>query len=220
MKTFVDFLTEQSTNEMAQYIKRDCQPYLKQGGGVQFNLYRGMEANETTFVHKSVRKHREPMSIPPAVQQFIDKWFQNKFGHPYRRNGLFATGSRQQADEYAKNNINNSGDTYMIYPIGQFSFVWSSTIDDLFEKISQVDMYLHDEYGEQYTLGVVAGDYPSTLSKLQQKLLLDMLNANTFKTTDLKQAAKSGNEVMIACDSYYGIIDGVSERVMMRQLSE
>ena len=189
MPAFYQKLADMSGNTMdedfifamkiVEKIKRDCQPYLKEMGQKDMfsaydrgrALYRGLDSYKG-FLKKRVRLgSRRPTDMNIDDHNMINKYFKKKYGAPFR-NALFLTGNRRNAAGY---NTGSGAAYYLIFPIGEFKFIWSSRITDLFSAIVGVE-----------------GDKVKSL-------------LNRYQRTDLKAAKDSGNEIMLRCKSYYAV---------------
>jgi len=158
--------------EALDKVKRDCGPFLEQCG--QQLMYRGTRRYNTAsdpnsfFVRKAARTNRSPVNTARWVHEIYDDFFDKKFGIKARSNTVFTTGNYGTAMEY--------GMVYAVFPIGDFRFVWSPTIDDLYIHMTD----LEDEEDIRHYL---------ELAK--------------YKDTDLSHAIHSKNEIMVACKEYY-----------------
>lgn len=156
-------------------IKKDCQPFLKQFGG--HLLYRGSPSFGTGkgpakfFQKRAVRTDRNPLSTDPDIHRVTDEWFKEKFGIAGRSGALFTTGGFIEARGY--------GTVYCIFPIGEFKFVWSPTVRDLF---------------------VAGRDIKGVADAVPY------LEKAGYKDTDLAKAIKSGKEIMVDCKEYYMVM--------------
>lgn len=104
-----------------------CQPALKALNGS--TLYSGRN-NKGFWYRKKPVLDRKPKDTDILIHKGFDEIFQKKFGYKARSESMFVTGSYRSARFY--------GDLYAIYPIGNFKFVWSDEITDLFSKIRDV----------------------------------------------------------------------------------
>src|SRR5574343_57678 len=124
------YLNEEESDYVSQIIDNVDKSYLntvlKNGW-----LYRGTE-DTSDFVMKTVRKNRTPMTTPKLVQKTLDELFFNKFGWNPRSQSAFISGDKGQAEGY--------GEAYLFFPIGEYRFVWSKDVRDLFDE---VDLLFH-----------------------------------------------------------------------------
>lgn len=174
-----DSLASGKIKRFARILKRDCMPFLQQIDFkiAEYPMYRGINPkqrgstiipNKRTARQKTVRlKDRISRDTLQKIHNAINKHFIKMFGEPFR-NALFATGRLSSALTY--------GDAYFVFPIGQFKFLWSPHIFDLWNE----DMVTVDDY-------------------------LNTIDGGDYQTTDLKSAIKSENEIMIRVPKYHMI---------------
>jgi len=155
-------------------IRRDCKPFMDSidNNPVYNTLYRGLMNAEGGVGSKRVRLDgRTPMTTNEDDHNDLNKYFNEKYGHPYR-NGLFCSGNKYQADDY--------GDIYVIFPIGEFDFIYNEEISDLY--IAAIDRL------QSYSNWVRAATKSGFL--LQQLQIKDKENgtnlAGQFKTDTLQ----------------------------------
>lgn len=152
-------------------IKRDCQSYLSQVES-PFKLFRGL-SERGPFITKQVRlTGRQPLAMDHDDYTAANDYFQKQFGAPFR-NSMMATGDMTNTWKF--------GNTYIVYPIGNFEFVWSPEIDDLNYGIRTPNFRDH---------------YNSDISYF--------LSEAKYTNKNLEAAIESGNEIMIRCKKYYG----------------
>ena len=170
------FILEDAQDKIEEYvglIKRDCMGFIRQANG-QY-LYRGLGTASDEFLSKSIRlTGRMPKDVPSLLHYTINEYFINNFGAPFR-NAMFCSGSQHLADFY--------GNIYGVFPIGNFDFVWSPEVDDLYMEWDEVE---HDEHD------------------VMVDNLMDEV-AQTYKNDNLEQAIKSNNEIMVRTRDYYAI---------------
>jgi len=181
-----EFMTEgmapskRMTEKWAGLIKRDCQPFLdaiKHKPLIKFPLYRGInKAMGEYFIKSNVRlDNRKPMDISPEMHNKINEYFIKEYGDPFR-NAIFCTGNQHNAQQY--------GDPYYIFPIGDFKFIWSFKIHDLYPQLKR-------EINNQEVFS--------------DKELINFLDFANYQPDRLTAAADSGHEIMIRCKEYYAI---------------
>jgi hypothetical protein len=135
--TFKQFISENSSSviapdEAARKIFHDCLPFIKESDfrvddiGVKNALFRGMESEERSrsFFKMMPRADRRPLDMSKDIHAVLDSFLKKHFGFPYRSAGVFAASDSRVAAEY--------GSVFMIFPIGEFSYVWSDSISDAY----------------------------------------------------------------------------------------
>jgi hypothetical protein len=111
----------------AKLIERDCQPFLKEARQIWFK--RGTKKNIKSNLRKfKARSDRQPKDTPRWLHNIFDEAFKKKFGWKARSEGVFASASTYQSEVYGK--------SYLIFPIGDFKFVYSHHVVDLFDDLT------------------------------------------------------------------------------------
>jgi hypothetical protein len=122
---------------------------------------------------KSHLKDRKPMSTRLPLHNFLNKLFDKKFGWE-ARNGVAATGLHDEADMY--------GHAHVIFPIGNFEYVWSPEVTDL--------------WGTLMMRGI------RSLNAVGKSEMTKLVN-NTYRNSGLHDAISQHKEVYIKCKEYY-----------------
>lgn len=161
-------------------IQKDCKPFLKDIRNARNFLYRGMK-EQKNFVKKKVRTDRSPMNTPEDLHELYDRYFKEKFGWNARSNAVFANGNSLEASQY--------GREFMIFPIGNYKFVWSPEVEDLFVNPITRGLKRSDERNNE-------GFY----QKVKEEL--DSVN---YTDKNMALAIRSKNEIMIGTESYYAL---------------
>jgi len=181
-----DFLKRMSI-QFANLIKKDCQSFLNQWNSIE--LYHGSRStNKFTLIYKNkIRHDRRPSDSSKQHHNFYNNLF-SKFGFATNRsNSIFCTGDLAMAKNY--------GEELVIFPIGNFNFLWSSKVKDMFNTFqdSWPNYYLDtDNYnGFQHLIT----DWDKIEHDIKQ----------SYTDQNLSNAILSGNEVMISGTEYYAI---------------
>jgi len=155
-------------------VSQDCKPFLQDiNHNSSFRIARGSKRIFENIQKQTSRlENRVPSHTPMDVHNKMNVILNDKFGHPFR-NGVFGTGDVIGAKAY--------GRVYSMLPIGNYEFIWSSTIKDLFEEW----LDLHD---------MLDSKAPEALYKKIKK---------AYKNTNIIHAIKSHNEIMLWCKQYY-----------------
>ena len=180
-------------------IIRDCKPFLKEIDYEvdKYKLYRGTTGSDSIISVKPVFKQyarlndRKPMNSSRVMHDFLNSWFEKNYGHPFR-NGVFVTGDMNFAENYGFINV--------IFPIGEFEYLWSPTYEDLYVHLGKLCIELKEK-------GILQRDYNCKEINKDTKIMKYILDNKMveFKNNDLKSAIKSGHEIMLWCKSYYSI---------------
>ena len=213
MSRLKQYIIEGKEKDIILKLKRDCKPFLDQLHD-RF-LYRGTGKPVIDIRKYKPRKNRRPRDISILVHTIFDKLFKEKFGWKARSEGVFTTGDQVLASRYGKDTL--------FFPIGQFKYLWSPKVDDLYAKIPgnefpfsiiktalytdediTVDKYLKRLFNKNRT------EFTTNLSyKKFKKLIIDKTTErikpyiNDFTNTNLSQGIKSGHEIAFLCSSYY-----------------
>lgn len=167
--------------EMVAAINRDCKPYLDaiDHNPAHYPLYRGVGSESDLFIIKSVRLDgRRPSDSAQNVHDALNDYFIQKFEEPFR-DAMFAAGTDIVAESF--------GNLYLVFPVGQFTFIWSPEVTDLVtEWSSSLDDIVDTEYGPR-----------SDMNRF--------MNQFDYTNKNLQAAIQSNKEIMIRCEEYYGV---------------
>ena len=193
-----ELITEGATElatilNLTRTIKQNCQPYLQQNSGAvnRYALYRGVRSTKgaPNGIRKEVRlTDRKPKDMPHSLHQFINGYFKKNYGAAFR-SAIFATGSSGSAGEY--------GEMYIIFPAGEFQYLWSPDYEDLYSITS--------EYGfDQIAPSSMSNEEKVEWQENAKEALQDEV-LSSYQTDKLEAAIDSSHEIMIRCSHYYGI---------------
>ena len=217
MITFKQFLSESSDFEistvakleryMAQNCKRACEVFRDHGvlfyRGAQKSLgtdeIEDFQSRYTLWVGTaSPRKDRTPRDTPQFVHDYIDDWFNDKYGFKARSQGLFVVGDANDAQGY--------GVVAVILPIGDFTTYSSPQVDDMTHTLFP-DHDWSSTPGPVGGYGVWNGSDPSEEDQIA--LLDQMLDRFKYVKDDFETIAKHKHmEVMIDCKKYLMMFTG------------
>lgn len=148
-------------------VGKRCGPFLQQAETRWANMYRGVTIATSPLIEKKARlSNRVPLETSQTTHDEINEIFQAKFGHPFR-NGVFASGNLSLVSTY--------GITFETFPIGQFKFLWSPDVPDLYDTMEELNIKSANE-----------------------------LDQFEYRTNDLQAAIDSKNEIMVWCSGYLG----------------
>jgi hypothetical protein len=186
-------------------------------------LYRGIPKN-TKNIHKiKPRIDRKPKDMQQIHHDSFNEEFKKKFGWNVRSEGVFVSSNLAEIKQY--------GETYLFFPIGEYKFVWSPKIEDLFSYITDElidssftfkELYNYDpDYALDHYMDIKSY-YNKKSEKERQKIkddfgkiiLIDYYDdikkiVNTYKNNNLYDAILSANEVAFKCNLYYLVSDWV-----------
>ena len=179
-----------------ELIKRDCRPYLQQNKSPIFRtpIFRGLgmlKVSDSIIIKKQVRlDYRQTKDMNVSIHIAMNDWMTKKFGEPFR-NGLFVSGSR--------NVVNMYGRTYIIFPIGNFTFLYHDKFSDIYSTYSSFHWTYQDDIGNTPD--------KKTMTKFSKKFVKHIASVNNgnWKQDTIEQASMSKNEIMIRCKEYYAV---------------
>lgn len=173
-KQFLNEAVEIDENDIISLIKRDCQPFLNE---VKDRLmFRGLKklSGNPNFVKLSVRKNRIPRHSSMDFHVYFNEAFEELHNvKNIRSRSIFGVGDQSTASTY--------GMTYAIFPIGDYTYWWSSSIGD-----SWIDF--NDMYGE-----------------VTEESLYKFVDYGDYRDKGLNKALKTSHEIFVLCDDYYAI---------------
>ncbi|AUZ94875.1 hypothetical protein FDI40_gp063 [Agrobacterium phage Atu_ph07] len=224
---------ELNDNNVAEFIRKKCQPYLRMNPDFNNNpLYRGISSSEPIIV-SAIRTDRKPLDTDLETHNKIVKELSNRGIKANRDNSIFCSGDSDVPYTY--------GNTYVIFPIGEFDFTWNPKILDMTTNIAGASTVIKDDE----RIIVIGSDYYKQLSlrlkrdvkhenyrvstndilkaygsseDVPEEIFVEMVRKHkvkynpeldktldTYKTTDLVSAIKSGCEIMISGKEYIAI---------------
>jgi hypothetical protein len=185
MITFKQFLGEDK-DDLKKILERDCGPFLDKSG-LSGLLVRGMRhTNRATIRHVehplddhevieyyelTTRTDRKPSDTPPSASKIMDDWFNREFGVRARSAGMFCFGDNR----HGMGAVGQYGEPYAVFPIGDFKFVWSKDVSDLY---SQTDTIIETN-------------------------LEAFLEEHEYQNNKLYKAIQTKAEIMVVCSKYY-----------------
>ena len=126
LKEITGVVDAQAAIEVVENIKKNCQPFIKEWGGVPHPdqaLYRGIDIVWPHYIFNTQPK-RKPMGMNLKAQSELDDFFQQEYGHKYRSEYVvFCTGNEAHTQMF--------GEPHVIFPVGNFSYLWSPDINDI-----------------------------------------------------------------------------------------
>ncbi len=202
--------------ETADKIRNDCQFYLSQIKGAdtgfprdqkQSIAWRGMSKEkhgDTQFVLKDVRLDgRNPKDTDVDSHNYINREFTKLYGEPFR-NAMFMTGNMRDTLRY--------GHAFQVFPVGQFNFIWSPTVTDLWIKGGELRRALRIPMS-RFTDPEERMKNEQYKSKVFKEFNENVISS--YQTDDMKAALGSGKEIMVRCKSYYAVdFDNITKNVL------
>jgi len=169
-----DYLIEQEEG-LAHFIPKiqaECKPFLKDIRGAAGSIFRDDTKNRNKPIWKKVtRTDRKPLDTPAELHDLVDNWFLKEFGWKARSNALFCWP--------LKFNSNFVPNKWLVFPAGNYKFIWSNEVDDLWTYLggySNLEM-VFDNFISYYSI--------------------------TYTDKNIKKSMLYENEVMVNCKYSY-----------------
>ena len=162
--------------DLIEFIQSECGPYLSQ---TERQMYRGIRPLGADVVVTHQQKGRSPTDTSNDIHEIVDQAFLAKFGHQFRSDVLFGTGYQANAEDYGSV-------LSIIIPIGNFEFLWSAKVPDMYDVTSTLDNAQHSMDDEEFKKGII-----------------QFIDSSEYQMTDLNSALKSHNEIMLNCPRGY-----------------
>lgn len=176
-----------TVDESVDYINKNCQPFInqiKQMKSPKF-VFRGING-VTAPIIKIPRLNRQPMHTPKVVQEEIDDYFEMLTGIRFRQRGVFCTGSAIFARQY--------GRPCYVFPKGDFKFLWSPKVRDLYSTLRQdADIVSGEEYSSALKLAKMIDNVKQVLPQYH------------YMDDEFEAAVHSNYEIMIYCAEYLAV---------------
>jgi len=188
-------ITSSNTKVVSTKLKKYCQPYLNEVGGIKEALlirplFRGMRGLvfDPPIARISVNQNRQPVDMEPGIQKIIDDWFSERTKVRFRQQSLFCSGDITTAKIYQEEEIG----PLIVVPIGPYHYTWSPTYRDLYDEInwSSITVYVPS-----------TKDEPTVEEKIDELLT----KGNYQFDTGIREAIDSNHEIMLACKQAYVI---------------
>lgn len=121
--------------KIANFIKKNAQPYLSQINPKRFILYRGLDYTMKPVFIQGMPKDRKPKDTERFRHDSFNAMIAAVGGYANRSNSIFATRSEDQASSY--------GDVYAVIPLGNFRYTYAPRWYDWTEDAPEgLDTYL------------------------------------------------------------------------------
>jgi len=175
-------------------ISQQCQPFIREVGWDKcFELYRGVPGvGNREFIEKRVRlDSRTPKSMDPYLFDEINRYFTEIYGQPFR-NAMLTTGDKFHTRLF--------GETFMVFPKGDFKFLWNENVDDFNFALSNFST--DDNVRNRVEGSVWSSD---NRDMINQWFLEEFVKETDWHTIDMGAAIAANAEIMIRCKDYWGI---------------
>lgn len=177
---------DQAAIKIADFIKKNCQPWLAATEHIEPVLYRGVEAAgkirlPQSFI-KPTRTDRKPMTTDPNRNDIFNMLIGVVGGKANRNNSIFCTSDASEARMY--------GPVFVVMPIGNFNYTWSPEWFDWTLSMTRNDAIRLSKGGAPPE-GLVNPEY------WDPELVHNLIKADE----GLEEAIRRKHEIMISCGS-------------------
>lgn len=205
MKVF-EILSENKPNSpfadigLVEYIRRNCQPWLKATENGKYQLFRGFRRidDEVAFVRK-VRNDRQPLDSSIDDHNAFNEMIKVCGKVANRSNSVFTTSDPNWARMY--------GVVYNIMAVGNFHYTWHTDFDDWTthsERIISIGR-ADPDYGE-----LSMGPHRIDIEWVKDAFCPHLRGDDG----SLIEGIQSKNEIMLACEQVLAIRPHVYEDVL------
>ena len=202
-------------NNMIELVSANCGTFLNESNAP---LYRGLRPSDTGltklsmgFYEGKVRTDRQPKDTSLVIHDALNRGFKRLFGKALRSESLFCSKSDGIANVYA------GGNTFLIFPKGDFNVYWSSDISDAYDTFggswggsfsTNLTKLVNDAI-DKLNIEAFTGKYGlAGLNDDEKVKILDyILNPahGSLYTEGNLEAAPYHHEIMVVCKEYYAI---------------
>lgn len=156
-------------------------------------LYRGSSKGIDGYEFIKPRQVRSSY-MNKKTKDIINKMLYPKFGWNVR-DGVFTTGNMSNAEDF--------GESYLFFPVDDYKFVWSTKLEDINydDDFLKLDKLISDNIPES------------------EERFIEWFKpyVKSFTDTDLKNAIRSGHEIMFKCNKYV-LIDKYYTDIVIREI--
>lgn len=195
---------QMKAEEVADFIKRHCKPWLSQTDNGDFLVYRGFKRikddgdDYTIAFRKKVRKDRQPHSSTPFEHELFGYLIDAGKKVANRTNAVFATSNWGDAKIYGK--------AFVILPIGKFNYTWHENYRDWWTDLELDKDNLIIKNEEDFDSPVAERHrFHNQTVYLNMVEVEDWLEGLHGDDGTLKKAIDESCELMIACDEILAV---------------
>jgi hypothetical protein len=190
---------EVTPEEVLSLIKKDCKPFLRQKAKGE-RLYRGSKLLEyNDFCIITPKKNRKPRDTDPIIHKKFDELFMKYHGIKARSEAVFTTPDYTVAGYYGVGGL--------VFPIGDFKYLWNPNVKDLTTNPGGKDYTQKPWYKQIFNEIMILISKDESIEDVMEGTVRD------YKSTGLKDAMRSNNEIMIFCDKYYFVQSLWSDKI-------
>lgn len=199
-------------DKVIDFIQKRCKPFLQEIRGCRSRtLIRGKrDLNVDKFAKVKRRENRLPMNMSPDYMRFLDDVFQDVFGWRPRSTGVFS--------EFSKAIKSGYGTPYLLFPIGNFRYLYSNDIADFYLDDAMKSPVMYHPRKNEITFNdkIVRAMYSDLeLEELSKKEVMKRWVKKAFKNKNICRA-KNDHEIMFDCDYYYLVHSDYYQEIQQR----
>jgi len=224
IKNWDRFLESVELNYTSDFevIKNLCGPFFKEMSKMKdpellfkgkYNTSNGETISPRCMKFKR-RKGRIPVDMNEDISKILDKHSEEKFGFRMRGDGVFATKWQYHASSY----MDGRTKPYVFFPVGDYRYVWSYKIKDLFTDIVGDDWYPDpDDYTEeQKNTGIGFDSKMWSMKKEVQEEIKDIFDNYELGSPENSTMDDIGpEEISFDCDEY--LLVSIEDKVIMEE---
>ncbi len=184
---FAEFIQEHIDFD-AEKFKQECAPYFEAIDKPTRIMFHGDAGGAKDISIVDFKPRNKPKSTLKEIHNEINKYLEERFGWPFR-NGLFVTGSENQAAEFGK--------PFAIIPIGKFEWLCNTQIRDFTW-----------DYSDSWT----------ALTKNPLDNFLKEKRYSWIHNTNLSECIQSRKEIMLKCEKFYQIEMNTYDKIIKEYL--
>lgn len=171
-------------------MKIECAKFIKDIRGANGSLIRYDNKKRDWMISKNkTRDFRDTVDIPLELSKKIGNLFKEKFGWNARNeNVVFCWGKSEK--------LKNALMRY-VFPVGNYRFLWSPKVDDLYRKLYKLSTI--KKIGYQ---GITKENDPKLINALYEYFKENKI-LDTYTNKNLKEAVMDTKEIMVNCKEYY-----------------
>lgn len=193
-------------------LNKKAGKFIKQAGGeLMFRGINGVSKKDDRFIGFveadngekmpayvfDVRKDRKPAATTKPFHTILDDWFEENQGLKARSETMFCYG------EDAIGSTTAYGDTFAVFPVGDFTYTWSPNVVDLWSDMHHlVRDAFEDEHERDMMYRAIRGE---RTDKATRALLDEFMTMLKYQHNNLNAALKSDAEIMVDADQYIAI---------------
>lgn len=188
----MDRKKDPALDELLTVLERDCKKFIKETGGF---LFRGTNRTLGGDIYKKTnpREDRRPVDTPRMVHALADELYFKKFGWKVRSEGLFTATNISMTAGYGSNR-------YLVFPIGNFEYVWSEDSYDFF--ITQSN--LASDYQRS------TGTGKDMKKQFPKEIMQGLVDMYTDKNLKKAWSDRQSREIILHCPNGYYYVNTLS----------